>query len=1571
MRLPVRVSSVCEASRRLVVAFVLVVTVPPAAAQATCGAAGGAPAGSSVCDYRDEAIGVASPSAPAGAGNPIDLVTGNKYRRELDVEFPAKLPFVFARHYNSRNRHMGVMGVGWSHSFEARLAEVRAGGRKTLQVLQNDGRRLVFERDRQRPTRWRTREPSEGWIDALEYQGARFWRWYVPGERQFAFDEDGQAISVERIGHHESHLIMRRQDGSIETILTGGSETARFEYHEHAKGLRLVALETYLGRIEWTYDEAGQLESTRWPNGLLHRYRYDDPHDPLLLTSVSRRAPQSDAPEVEIARYAYDTQGRAIRTWEDGGDSLTLDWSLPRRRGERGATTVTDATGRAARYTWTYDRLRHRGQILEATGIACGSCPPAPRQFDYDAAGRLVGVRTPDDAWRLERDALGRPTAAWRRAAGRTEPELLWRAGYGARDTLNGWTWLEQPSIAPGRWHRIELERDALGRVIAVSERGWAPRVDATDARSWRAISRRFAFEHPPEHSYSWRSVFDRNTVQYLAVDGPEPGSTDRIEVQPSALGPYTEVVWPYGMRERISFDGGAIRLHWPLTEQSLVLDSYPATDERKSSRVAFARAELKGRGSIEFENDETGRFLRGVRQVPAAGRSTELRLDFRSTPDPQTVLATWRGRATRVALPDGSIFTRGFDDFARVVWIDEPDAPRQWADYDATDRLVEHRPGDGSVLVYRRDAVGRLVEATRTDANGTTLLGRYTWDRTWLVEASNDTVSIRYEYDRFGRLATVEHGFSDGTRSLRWHWKHDEDGAFTWEILPDGRVICYERRDGRIVAVRIDDTRLDVARLSTALSLRTEAGPQAPPDRSSLRFSGARLVEAAGVRHVVDPHGRRAAKQPVTDASSRRSRSFVHHDWRLRAEQDAQGRLRQWIWADDRPVAYLEDGRVFSVVTDARGAPVRAMDPSGRTVWQATYDRNGSAQVRRGSVADVPLRLPGQYHDAETGLHYNHRRTYEPMTGRYLERDPLGLQPDWTSRDDMTLYAGGDPIGHTDPWGLARLTYVALTTDTKGRPIGQQRGFEQARWSLLIEDIEPVQLAGATRRPPQPVGIDRVIFDPWGDFVTGYDLPESVRSNGVDAIAVTGVTGRGVFASFAAHYRPSLADAGRFVIDGFDDRRAGALALILSATPSDRSACIGQVLQGLPFFSPTPGGLPVAVTPPPPRPPSPNDPPPPPGITRLLSCAPLKDLPITYQDDTERWRVERLQAAAELQESPGARLNHPCRTPLGCASGARLTINGHAYTASYGRTQFTVTTFLSEIVRLAVRPDDRDARALRTAIGLDRPIVLDGRPATVRDALLQARERVDAAFRAYADLRKEFAAPRDAESAARVWDDLPASRQARFTAETGLGRREFLDMLSFNPTGRALSSEEARHAIAAAATTTVRWSVGGQQQSFDDWLIGLYSSRDPYDHLSRAFLRDNLRRVLAAPSLQGRFDNTEAPGSIDWQRRQRDIELELAQRVAVLHNSGNLRDATQADIGDWLQRLKPNAPIKLYVNEFTNVEARGDWESLRCAPGLQPGRNLWMRNLADGFGLPAGQNRNASPGRANTVARH
>ncbi|ATJ85032.1 hypothetical protein CDC59_01355 [Ralstonia solanacearum] len=61
-------------------------------------------------------------------------------------------------------------------------------------------------------------------------------------------------------------------------------------------------------------------------------------------------------------------------------------------------------------------------------------------------------------------------------------------------------------------------------------------------------------------------------------------------------------------------------------------------------------------------------------------------------------------------------------------------------------------------------------------------------------------------------------------------------------------------------------------------------------------------------------------------------------------------------------------------------------------------------------------MRFPGQIYDAETGKHYNANRDYDPVTGRYIQSDPIGLKGgQWSTYS----YVGGQPTRNTDSRGL------------------------------------------------------------------------------------------------------------------------------------------------------------------------------------------------------------------------------------------------------------------------------------------------------------------------------------------------------------------------------------------------------------------------------------------------------------------------------------------------------------------------------------------------------------------------
>ncbi|WP_159086502.1 RHS repeat-associated core domain-containing protein [Burkholderia sp. LA-2-3-30-S1-D2] len=69
------------------------------------------------------------------------------------------------------------------------------------------------------------------------------------------------------------------------------------------------------------------------------------------------------------------------------------------------------------------------------------------------------------------------------------------------------------------------------------------------------------------------------------------------------------------------------------------------------------------------------------------------------------------------------------------------------------------------------------------------------------------------------------------------------------------------------------------------------------------------------------------------------------------------------------------------------------------------------------------PIRFQGQYHNHESGLHYNRCRHYDPEAARYISLDPIGL------RGGLNLYAYGqsNPVARVDPLGLQARGTVLL----------------------------------------------------------------------------------------------------------------------------------------------------------------------------------------------------------------------------------------------------------------------------------------------------------------------------------------------------------------------------------------------------------------------------------------------------------------------------------------------------------------------------------------------------------------
>lgn len=136
-------------------------------------------------------------------------------------------------------------------------------------------------------------------------------------------------------------------------------------------------------------------------------------------------------------------------------------------------------------------------------------------------------------------------------------------------------------------------------------------------------------------------------------------------------------------------------------------------------------------------------------------------------------------------------------------------------------------------------------------------------------------------------------------------------------------------------------------------------------------------------------------------------------------------------LWLDDQLVGVklkttsgTYPGELLYAHTDHLGTP-RALSRSSinSTVWRWPLETTAFGQHPAqtdpdgdGQALTFNLRYPGQYFDAESGLHYNYFRDYEAGVGRYVESDPVGLAAGYST----FAYVGGNPLMWFDPQGLS-----------------------------------------------------------------------------------------------------------------------------------------------------------------------------------------------------------------------------------------------------------------------------------------------------------------------------------------------------------------------------------------------------------------------------------------------------------------------------------------------------------------------------------------------------------------------
>ncbi len=95
-------------------------------------------------------------------------------------------------------------------------------------------------------------------------------------------------------------------------------------------------------------------------------------------------------------------------------------------------------------------------------------------------------------------------------------------------------------------------------------------------------------------------------------------------------------------------------------------------------------------------------------------------------------------------------------------------------------------------------------------------------------------------------------------------------------------------------------------------------------------------------------------------------------------------------------------------------------------------YDPYGAPNQATAPVTDFAY--AGMVYNADSGFYLTTRRPYDPVTGRFLSRDPIGERGD--PEGNLYAYVGGDPVDLSDPLGLQEIVLPGLLPEEEVGPV-------------------------------------------------------------------------------------------------------------------------------------------------------------------------------------------------------------------------------------------------------------------------------------------------------------------------------------------------------------------------------------------------------------------------------------------------------------------------------------------------------------------------------------------------------
>jgi RHS repeat-associated protein len=747
----------------------------------------------------------------------------------------------------------------------------------------------------------------------------------------------------------------------------GGHAGYRLQKLRYSDSERKTEVTDALGGVHvFHWDESGQVVTTVSPKGAVESTAYDE---------FGRAVADTDAVG-RTATYSYDAAGNRSGVTTHTGVTLKIDFNhlhLPIRlitpdsaewKWEYDARGGLTAFQNPVGGRWTYDRRED--------GLVTFASTPSGQRIEYRYGPHVSDIAITDQIGAVRRvfDRFGNITAdfdlegllrSYRYDALGRLTAVVESDGAETIEVLNEIGLVIESRTATGATTRYRYSSygDLLERINPdASVAKWRYDLEGRVIAIENENGDWYGFEFDPDGDIIAERRFDGTILRYeldpagqvLKTQNPD-GST--FEYTRDGAGNITKISYSDGAAETFAYD-------W-------------------SGQIV---ASANSHGHSEFEYDLAGRLTAETQN----GR----RIQYNLSPE---------GFLLRQHLDRGPTGGLDFSYDLRGRLITAAAGGRQFATYkyDALDRLVERRLAGASER-FRFDQRRRVGEQIISRGPRETLLTRrFAYDAADNLTAVEDSLhgSSAYTYDGCDRLVSVtsargsEDFAYDAAGNLRTR------GGSRLEYTPGNRLVrAYGRvyeydANGNITAI-VEGSR--ITRLSWTTGGRLHSVSHS--DGSTTWFA-------------YDAFGRRISKQHGGDT--------IEYLWAKNdlAGEEA-GERTEYLIAHGYPMALWCEGHRYDVMTSHVALPWELLEDGRRLGWSASFDPFGSVVDQGKPGRDPKLRLPGQYADSETGLHYNLERYYEPLTGRFISPDPLQL------RGGFNAYAyGPNHINWTDPFGL------------------------------------------------------------------------------------------------------------------------------------------------------------------------------------------------------------------------------------------------------------------------------------------------------------------------------------------------------------------------------------------------------------------------------------------------------------------------------------------------------------------------------------------------------------------------